>query len=221
MNAANTTSTGTAVPVAPSWMNYTGQDSYYSVAIAGNVVYAGGHNRWVDNYCGVNRLCGANAEIVNGLSALDADTGIGLAWWHPLTLRGDGTMYMSTFPAGTYITNTPGLAIGTDVNYVGGGYHSENAFFPLATTTTTDAGGPIPSGIFHEEGGATVTNNPMCVDGGTATSDVEVETGNCSNGNQQNWTVVPNTLLPGDDMIQLANSFAVPRHCQRDHRRRD
>ena len=88
-------STGTSVDVAPSWINYGGGDSFYSVAVAGNVVYAGGHDRWVNNYCGNNNVCEQNAVLVTGVSALDANTGLALSWWHPETLRGDGTDYLA------------------------------------------------------------------------------------------------------------------------------
>ena len=118
------------VDVAPSWTNFAGGDSFYSVAIAGNVVYAGGHNRWVNNYCGNNAVCEPNALLVNGVSALDANTGLGLPWWHPQTARGDGTMYLAAFAASTYDGSHPGLALGSDVDLIGGAYHSENALFP-------------------------------------------------------------------------------------------
>jgi hypothetical protein len=190
VNAADTTTTGSSVDVSPAWINYGGGDSFYSVAVAGDVVYAGGHNRWVNNYCGNNNVCEPNAVLVTGLSALDANTGVALAWWHPETLRGDGTMYLSTFAAGTYDGTKSGLALGTDVDLIAGAYHSENALFPLAATTSPYPGGPIPSGMFNEDGGSN-TGTPLCVDdtGDSATAGAAVELSTCLNDAEQNWAV--------------------------------
>jgi Ricin-type beta-trefoil lectin domain/Domain of unknown function (DUF5122) beta-propeller len=186
---ASTTTTGTPVDVAPSWINYTGGDSFYSVAVAGDVVYAGGHNRWINNYCGVDNLCAPNTQLTDGLSGIDANTGLGLDWWHPQTGRGAGTMYLHTFGPGTYDGTSTGLVVGTDVDLIGANYHSENALFPEASTTSAAAGGPIPAGLFSEEGG-TNTGAPMCLDdpGDSATS-TAAELAICINAGEQTWSV--------------------------------
>jgi len=207
VNAANTPwRTKSPVNVAPSWIDYSGGDSFYSVAVAGGVVYAGGHNRWADNYCGNNYVCGPNAELVDGLSALDANSGIALAWWHPLTTRGHGAMYLSTFPSSTYDGQSAGLALGTDVANVAGTIHSEEALFPLALPASATAGGPIPSGMFNEDGGA-VTSAPMCADdaGDSSTPETPVELNTCTNDAEQNWDVVP-TGTTGTDTIEVNGS---------------
>src|SRR5712692_10331976 len=167
VSAAATGTTG-SVNVSPSWINYGGGDSFYSVAIAGGVAYTGGHNRWVNDYCGNNWGCEQNTLLVNGLSAFDVHTGLGIPWWHPETLRGAGTFYANTFPANTYDGGSGGLVIGTDVDNIAGAYHSENAIFPVGTPTSGGPFGPIPSGIFVEEGGADMNkaDHPMCLGGG-------------------------------------------------------
>ncbi len=189
INSTDTAPSGT-VDVTPAWINYTGEDSFYSVAIAGSVVYLGGHNRWVNNQCGNNQVCDANAVLVAGLAAVDANTGLALPWFHPLTLRGHGTTYLSTFPAGTYDGSNAGLVQGTDVNSIAGSYHSEEAIFPIASTTSSTPGGPIPSGLFNEEGGAS-TKAPTCVDdtGDSSMPGTHVESTTCSNDAQQNWNI--------------------------------
>jgi hypothetical protein len=176
------------VDVAPAWINYAGGDSFYAVAVAGNVVYAGGHNRWVNNACGNNAVCEPNAVLVDGLSALDAHTGLGLPWWHPQTLRGDGVMYLNTFGAGSYDGSSSGLVMGTDVDFIGGTYHAENAVFPITATTSSTPGGPIPSGMFFQDGGPISDNEPMCVDSGTQQAGAAVTVAFCNNSPEQNWS---------------------------------
>jgi hypothetical protein len=202
VSSANTTSTGTPVDVAPAWINYAGGDSFYSVAVVGSVVYEGGHNRWVNNYCGEVSVCERNAVLVNGLSALDANTGLGLAWWHPETLRGAGTMYLDSFPAGTYDGSKAGLILGTDVDVINGAYHGEEALFPVASTTSVNPEGPIPSGMFIEDGG-TNTGPPKCMDdtGDSSASSTVVELSTCLNDAEQNWTVEGDSA--GGSTIQI------------------
>ncbi len=185
-----------SIPVSPAWINYAGGDSYYSVAIAGNVVYAGGHNRWANNYCGNNSVCEPNTVLVDGLTAVDANTGLALAWWHPQTLRGHGTEYVSTFPANTYDGSSAGLVQGTDVNNIGGTYHGEEAIFPLAATTSSTPGGPIPSGMFNEEGGSS-TATPLCVDdtGNSPATGTPVKANTCANDAEQNWNIESNHTI--------------------------
>jgi hypothetical protein len=201
VSSADLTTTGTSVNVAPQWINYAGGDSFYSITIAGSVVYAGGHNRWINNYCGQDWLCEQNALYQGGLSAFDANTGVGLAWWHPETLRGNGTMYLNTFGAGTYDSTHQGLAMGTDVDVIAGTYHAENALLPIASATTKTPFGVIPSGMFNEEGGAN-TGTPMCLDdqsdGTTAGSVVDIA--NCLNEAEQYWSV-PATGATGEVQI--------------------
>jgi len=197
VNPTDTASSG-SVNVSPAWINYAGGDSYYSVAIAGNVVYAGGHNRWANNYCGNNSVCEPNTVLVDGLTAVDANTGLALAWWHPQTLRGHGTEYVNTFPANTYDGSSAGLVQGSDVNNIAGVYHGENAIFPIASATSSNPGGPIPSGMFNEEDGSN-TGTPTCLDdaGNSSTTGAAVDSTTCSNDAEQNWNIV------GGNTIQI------------------
>ncbi|MHB1430680.1 MAG: ricin-type beta-trefoil lectin domain protein [Streptosporangiaceae bacterium] len=189
LTAANTGTSGTPALTNPAWINYTGGDSFYSVAVAGSVVYAGGHNRWVNNPCGTDTVCSPDALLQNGLSAFDANTGMGLAWWHPMTLRGHGTMYLHTFTPNTYDGTHAGLALGTDVNVVAGAYHSENALFPMGPVTTANPAGPIPSGMFIEDGGSNQSVTPMCAAAAGSTGGSAVDVANCLNVGDQNWSV--------------------------------
>jgi hypothetical protein len=195
----STAPTGTSVQ--PTWINYAGGDSFYSVQVAGSVIYVGGHNRWVNNECGNNTVCEPNAVLEMGFSALDANTGLGVPWFQPLTERGAGTMSLTTFPAGDYAGSNGGLLLGNNVNTNAGTFHSFNALFPLTSTAPSPTFGSIPSGIFsqgdlggHNEGQGGSGIAAMCVDdtGNSTTAGTGVEFSTCTNAPEQNWTVESN-----------------------------
>ena len=191
----------TGTNVQPTWINYGGGDSFYSVQVAGSVVYTGGHNRWVNNECGNNAACESNAVLEMGFSALDANTGLGIPWFQPETERGAGTVSLTTFPAGDYAGSNGGLLLGNNVDTNAGVYHSFNALFPLTSATTSPTFGSIPSGIFsqgdlggHNEGQGGNGIAAMCVDdtGDSTTAGTSVAFSTCTNAPEQNWTVQPN-----------------------------
>jgi hypothetical protein len=200
--AARFSTAATGQRVQPTWINFSGRDSFDSVAVAGSVVYVGGHNRWVNNECGNNAVCESNAVLVDGLAALDATTGLALPWWHPQTARGIGVQSLTTFRAGLYPGSHGGLILGTDVNEIGGASHSDLAMFLLASSATPTPGGPIPSGIFsqgrlnganeHKKGVAA-----MCVDDANDSSAAgnPVQFSTCENTLEQNWIVEPDGTI--------------------------
>ncbi|HEY1917553.1 MAG TPA: ricin-type beta-trefoil lectin domain protein [Streptosporangiaceae bacterium] len=184
--------------VQPVWQNFTGADTLDSADIVGDVVYLGGHNRWANNECGNNIVCEPNAVLENGLSALDANTGIALPWWHPQTGRGIGLQSLTAFPAGAFPGSDGGLLVGMGVDSIGGATHDDLAIFPETTTTAPTPGGPIMSGIWSdgrpgtEESSGPATGVPAeCMDdtGNSTTSGTKVELVTCSNDNEQNWTI--------------------------------
>jgi hypothetical protein len=187
----------TGTNIAPTWVNYSGGDSFYAVAVTGATVYAGGHNRWVNNECGNNSPCEANAVLTMGISAIDSNTGQALPWWQPLTLRGRGVDTLASFPAGEFPGSDGGLIIGDNVTLNGeGAYHSFNALFPLTDTTGTPTFGPIPSGMFADGrlGGydeSTAGIAAMCVTdpGDSSAAGTAVEFSTCTNAASQDWTV--------------------------------
>jgi hypothetical protein len=105
----------------PTWVNYTGGDTLLSVAVTGNAVYVGGHQRWLDNPFGKDSA-GAGAVSREGIGAIHPVTGKALAW-NPGKTRGVGTEDL--------LPTTTGLWIGSDQNTVNGEYHGKVAFFPL------------------------------------------------------------------------------------------
>ena len=216
-----TGATGNAVQ--PVWQNYSGADTMESVAVAGNVVYIGGHQRWSNNECGNNRVCEANAVLEDGISAIDASTGIALPWWHPQTARGAGTRSLTTFAAGAFPGSDGGLLIGTDVGNIGGVVHDELAMLPETLSATPTPGGPIPSGIWSggrpgtdEESGPGVGVGAECVDdaGNSATPGNPVELITCSNDNEQNWTIDPDQTIEINGLcLDTSGSAAVVNTC--------
>jgi hypothetical protein len=64
----------TQKPVTDNWIEYTGCDSYYSVAADGNSVYSGGHERFAENPDACNSL-GRGGVKDYGLQGFDPDTG--------------------------------------------------------------------------------------------------------------------------------------------------
>jgi len=199
---ARFSATATSTSVAPTWINYSGGDSYYSVQIAGPVIYVGGHNRWDNNECGNNAVCEPNAVLVMGMSAIDANTGLAIPWFQPETERGNGIMSLTTFPAGDYTGSNGGLLMGNNVDTNAGAYHSFNVLFPLAAAApASPTFGSIPSGMFsqgdiggHNEGQGGDGIAAMCVDdaGDSSTPGNSVEFSTCDNAPEQNWTVEPN-----------------------------
>jgi hypothetical protein len=204
----------TGTDVQPTWVNYAGGDSFYSVAVTSSAVYVGGHNRWMNNQCGNNRVCEANAVLVNGVAALDPNTGLALPWWHPQTSRGNGVVSLVSFPAGSYPGSPGGLLLGTDVHSIGGTYHAENALFSLTSSAPATPGGPIPSGMFSQGriGGVNGVA-AMCVDdaGDGSAPGTPVQLRTCNNDAEQNWTIETDGTVQVNGMcLDTANGGISP-----------
>jgi hypothetical protein len=199
--AARFPAAATGTSIQPTWINYGGGDSFYSVQVAGSVVYLGGHDRWANDECGNNAVCEPNAVLEMGLSAVDANTGLAIPWFQPETERGAGTVSLTTFPAGDYAGSNGGLLLGNNVDTNAGVYHSFNALFPLTSVTAPSATfGSIPSGIFsqgdlggHDEGIGGSGIAAMCIDdlGDSSAPGTSVTFSTCTNAPEQNWTAEP------------------------------
>ncbi len=123
--AARYETDGTGADVRPTWIDYTGQDSWWSVAITGTAVYVGGHNRWANNSHGYD-FAGPGAVPRSGIAALDPQTGLPFSWNPGRLPRGDGARALLATPTG--------LWVGSDTDYIGPMtiLHKKIAFFPLA-----------------------------------------------------------------------------------------
>ena len=130
--------------VQPTWVNYAGGDSILSVAVTGSVVYAGGHQRWMNNPDG-NDYAGGGAVPRPGLAALDPATGIPLTWNPGRNPRGAGAYALLATPTGLYV--------GSDTDYFGPNYNYKRGkigFFPLAggADVASNSVAGLPAGIY-------------------------------------------------------------------------
>jgi hypothetical protein len=125
----------------PTWINWTGGDTLYSVAITGVAVYVGGHQRWLDNPFGRDSA-GAGSVSRPGIGAIDPVTGRALPW-NPTKSREHGTMALYATPSGLWV-GSDGARFGHE-DHAGIGFAPLNAG-PVDTTppnTFIDSG---PSG---------------------------------------------------------------------------
>lgn len=107
--------------IEPTWVNFTGGDSLYSVAVTGAAVYVGGHQRWMNNPYGSDDA-GPGAVPREGIAAIHPTTGKALSW-NPGRERGIGVK--------AFLAHKGGLLTGSDTTRLGREYHARIGMFPL------------------------------------------------------------------------------------------
>jgi len=106
----------------PTWVQRTGGDSLYAVAVTGSAVYVGGHQRYLNNPYGSDvKGPGPGAVIRVGIGALNPSTGRALGW-NPSRSRGVGVRAFLAVPQG--------LLVGSDTDRLGREYHGRIGMFP-------------------------------------------------------------------------------------------
>lgn len=115
--------TRTAGHQNPTWVQRTGGDSLYAVAVTGPAVYLGGHQRWFDNPYGTDGSGpGPGAVSRPGIGAVNPNTGKALEW-NPTRSRGVGVR--------SFLVTQNGLLVGSDTDQLGREYHGRLGMFPL------------------------------------------------------------------------------------------
>ncbi|MEU8261216.1 malectin domain-containing carbohydrate-binding protein [Micromonospora sp. NPDC048999] len=153
--AARWESNATGTDLQPTWIDYSGGDTFLSVGISEQAIYVGGHIRWLNNsFGGDNAQAGAVGRA--SIAALDPLSGLPLSWNPGRHPRGVGVSTMLVTP--------DGLWMGSDTPWIGNfQYRRERiAFFPLAggaaphaTNTATlpgnvyQAGLPAPTNVLY------------------------------------------------------------------------
>ncbi|MBE7163248.1 MAG: PKD domain-containing protein, partial [Williamsia herbipolensis] len=136
-------SSATGTNVQPLWVDYTGKDSLWTVAVTGTAVYVGGHQRWMNNYNGSDNAQ-EGAVPRPGIAALDPVSGMPLSWNPGRNPRGAGAYAL--------LATDTGLYVGSDTNWVGNyQYQREKiAYFPLAggTAPASTATAALPADVY-------------------------------------------------------------------------
>lgn len=108
----------------PTWVQRTGGDSLYAVAVTGAAVYLGGHQRYLDNPYGSDADGpGPGAVSRVGIGAVSPITGKALSW-NPTRARGVGVR--------AFVSTPQGLLVGSDTDQLGREYHGRIGMFPLS-----------------------------------------------------------------------------------------
>jgi hypothetical protein len=108
----------------PTWVQRTGGDSLYAVAVTGSAVYLGGHQRYLDNPFGSDdKGPGPGAVARVGIGAVSPATGRALSW-NPSRSRGAGVR--------VFVATSAGLLVGSDTDRLGREYHGRIGMFPLS-----------------------------------------------------------------------------------------
>jgi PKD repeat protein len=146
----------TGSDVQPTWIDQTGGDTVWGVTITGSVIYAGGHNRWMNDPHGVDSPQ-SGAVPRPGLEALDPLTGRPFKW-NP----GRVPLGVSVF---AMLATDDGVWLGSDTDYIGNHKYKRQklAFFPyaggyqIASTKTAN----LPGTVFLAGSKAVGTTNVL------------------------------------------------------------
>ncbi|MER7459438.1 hypothetical protein [Micromonospora sp. NPDC126480] len=116
-----------------TWVDFTGNDTITSVEVADNVIYLGGHFRWLNNPNASDRA-GAGAVDRLGIAAVTPATGMPINW-NPRR-SGGSSMPPGTSTWGSTVPvlwrGSDGLYFGQNSDAMGGEYHGRLGMFPVS-----------------------------------------------------------------------------------------
>jgi PKD repeat protein len=179
--------------VQPTWIDYSGNDSFLSIVATGTAIYAGGHQRWVNNSAGSDSAAEGSVPRP-GLVALDPVNGMPFSWNPGRNPRGSGAWAL-------YATSQ-GLYMGSDTTKIGAGATFTNrsriAFFPLAGGEQVSAFTPptLPANIFMAGptvGGSVLQERPFTGTSAGATTTVNTAT--------VPWSTVRGAFMVGNSLF--------------------
>lgn len=110
----------------PTWVNESGGDTMWGIAISDTAVFVGGHARWNNNPFGSDNAS-PGAVPRPGLAALDPATGRPLAWNPGRNPAGKAVFSM--------LATAEGLYVGSDTDWIGDRTYQRKkiAFFPYSS----------------------------------------------------------------------------------------
>ncbi len=136
--------------VQPTWVQSSGSDSFFSVAVTGTAVYGGGHPRWANNPLNSD-ASGGGAVARPSFMALDPVNGLPFAYNPGREPRGVGIQAI--------LATSTGLWLGYDTDWMGNlKYRRQRiAFMPLAGGYTPAAAttATLPAAVYLPGSGAT------------------------------------------------------------------
>lgn len=148
-----------------TWVDYTGNDTITSVEVADNVIYLGGHFRWLNNP-NAHDAAGPGAIDRLGIAAVTPATGMPVAW-NP-GRRGSSSMPAGTSSWGSQVPvlwrGSDGLYFGHNSDGMGGEYHGRLGVFPLSggrTVTPKTAPTASTGNLYLGTGEGTVAKVPF------------------------------------------------------------
>nr|WP_305789212.1 delta-60 repeat domain-containing protein [Actinoplanes lichenis] len=120
-----------------SWIDLTGNDTITSVEATGNVIYLGGHFRWLNNPNAVDKA-GTGAVDRLGIAAVDPGNGMPIAWNPRRSGAPTGTTaWGSAVPV--IWKGADGIYVGQNSDGLGNEYHGRLAMFPTTGGRTVAA----------------------------------------------------------------------------------